>query len=145
MRFRLGASPARLSGVSDFAPVEEVKPRLRGVLHEWAFYLAIPLGVAVGMLADTALAKVAAAVYAGGVVCMFGASALYHRVTWSPPWRRWLRRVDHAGIYAMIAASYKLSPETSTLWQTPDGPVQLTVHAFSAISESVADSPSFRL
>lgn len=92
--------------MSDFAPVEEVKPRLRGVLHEWAFYLAIPLGVAVGMLADTALAKVAAAVYAGGVVCMFGASALYHRVTWSPPWRRWLRRADHAGIYAMIAASY---------------------------------------
>ena len=44
--------------------------------------------------------------FAGGVVCMFGASALYHRVAWSPPWRRWLRRVDHAGIYAMIAGSY---------------------------------------
>jgi hemolysin III len=82
------------------------KPRLRGVLHEWAFYLAIPLGVLVGFIGDTAIAKVAAAVFAGGVVCMFGASALYHRVTWSPPWRLWFRRLDHAGIYAMIAGSY---------------------------------------
>ena len=92
--------------MGDVRCVSQVKPRLRGVLHEWAFYLAIPLGISVGLLADTALAKVAAAVFAGGVVCMFGASALYHRVTWSPPWRRWLRRVDHAGIYAMIAGSY---------------------------------------
>ncbi|HEX3455896.1 MAG TPA: hemolysin III family protein [Gaiellaceae bacterium] len=92
--------------MSDIAQLGEAKPRLRGVLHEWAFYLAIPLGVVVGLFADTSTAKVAAAVFAGGVVCMFGASALYHRVAWSPPWGRWLRRVDHAGIYAMIAGSY---------------------------------------
>ncbi len=92
--------------MSELARLEQAKPRLRGVLHEWAFYLAIPLGVVVGLFADTSTAKVAAAVFAGGVVCMFGASALYHRVAWSPPWRRWLRRVDHAGIYAMIAGSY---------------------------------------
>ena len=90
----------------DVGRVVQVKPRLRGVFHEWAFYLAIPLGISIGLLADTNLGKVAAAVYAGGVVCMFGASALYHRLTWSPPWRRWLRRVDHAGIYVMIAGSY---------------------------------------
>ena len=90
----------------DTTLVAEVKPRLRGVFHEWAFYLAIPLGISVGLLAHTSLGKVAAAVYAGGVVCMFGASALYHRLDWSPPWRRWLRRVDHAGIYVMIAGSY---------------------------------------
>src|SRR3954464_3349878 len=39
-----------------------------------------------------------------------------------------------------IAASYKLSAETSTLWQTPDGPVQLTVHALIATTASVSDS-----
>ena len=90
----------------DIARATEVKPRLRGVFHEWAFYLAIPLGISVGLLAHTSLGKVAAGVYAGAVVCMFGASALYHRLNWSPPWRRWLRRVDHAGIYVMIAGSY---------------------------------------
>jgi hemolysin III len=83
-----------------------VKPRLRGVLHEWAFYLAIPLGVAVGLVAETSRGKVAAAVFAGGVVSMFGASALYHRVAWTPGRRRWLRKLDHAGIYAMIAGTY---------------------------------------
>lgn len=92
--------------MDDAALVERIKPRLRGVLHEWAFYLAIPLGISVGLIAATPMAKVAAAVFAGGVVCMFGVSALYHRVTWPAPWRRWLRRADHAGIYAMIAASY---------------------------------------
>jgi hemolysin III len=92
--------------VSEVARVVLPKPRLRGVLHEWAFYLAVPLGITVGLLAETPTGKVAAAVYAGGVVCMFGASALYHRVAWSQPWRRWLRRTDHACIYAMIAGSY---------------------------------------
>jgi hemolysin III len=76
------------------------------VLHEWAFYLTIPLGVVIGLLADSSLAKVAAAVFAGSVVVMFGASALYHRVTWSPRARYWMRRLDHVGIYAMIAGSY---------------------------------------
>lgn len=92
--------------MDDAVRVAQVKPRLRGVFHEWAFYLAIPLGVSVGLLAQTPRGKVAAAVFAGGVVCMFGVSALYHRLTWSPPWRRWLRRADHAGIYLMIAGSY---------------------------------------
>ena len=76
------------------------------MLHEWAFYLAIPLGIAIGLIADTSTAKVAAALFAGGVVVMFGASAIYHRIPWSPPWRVRFRRIDHAGIYAMIAGSY---------------------------------------
>src|SRR5438128_8981556 len=37
---------------------------------------------------------------------MFGASALYHRPTWTPARRRWLRRLDHAGIYGLIAGTY---------------------------------------
>jgi hemolysin III len=37
---------------------------------------------------------------------MFGASALYHRVTWAPTRRRWIRRLDHAGIFLLIAGTY---------------------------------------
>ena len=40
------------------------------------------------------------------VVAMFGASALYHRFTWSPATRLWLRRLDHAGIFGLIAGTY---------------------------------------
>jgi hemolysin III len=88
------------------SPIALAKPRLRGVLHEWAFYFAIPLGVVLGLVADTARARVAAAVFAASVVAMFGASALYHRVTWSPARRRWMRGLDHAGIYTLIAGTY---------------------------------------
>ena len=88
------------------AAVAERKPRLRGVFHEWAFYGAIPLGVVFGLAAAGARAQVAAAIFAGAVVGMFGASALYHRVTWSPTKRLWLRRLDHAGIFGLIAGTY---------------------------------------
>ena len=83
-----------------------VKPRLRGVLHEWAFFAAIPLGVVLGLVAETPRSRVAAAVFAASVAAMFGASAVYHRVTWTPSRRRWMRRLDHAGIYGLIAGTY---------------------------------------
>ena len=82
------------------------KPRLRGVLHEYALYASVPLGVALGVLAAGTRAQVSAAVFAGAVVAMFGASALYHRFTWSPSTRLWLRRLDHAGIFGLIAGTY---------------------------------------
>lgn len=85
---------------------ERVKPRLRGVFHQWAFVLAIPLGVVLVLAAETTRARIAAAAFAASVVLMFGASALYHRPNWSPKWRAWLRRLDHAGIYCLIAGSY---------------------------------------
>jgi hemolysin III len=56
--------------------------------------------------ADGASRLIAAAVFAGSVAVCFGASALYHRVTWTPDLRRWMRRVDHAGIYVLIAGTY---------------------------------------
>jgi hemolysin III len=37
---------------------------------------------------------------------MFGVSAVYHRVLWGPTARRWMRRLDHAAIYLLIAGTY---------------------------------------
>ncbi len=89
------------------APVpQKVKPRLRGVLHEVAFFIALVAGVLLVIYADGARASTAAAVFAGSVVAMLGASALYHRVTWSVRARPWMRRLDHAGIYLLIAGTY---------------------------------------
>ncbi len=85
---------------------ERVKPRLRGVLHQWAFFLAIPLGVVLVVVTETTRARIAAAVFAASVVLMFGASALYHIPEWAPRPRAWLRRLDHAGIYCLIAGTY---------------------------------------
>jgi hemolysin III len=51
-------------------------------------------------------ARIAAAIFGGTVAAMFGLSALYHRFTWSPAARRLLRKLDHLGIFGLIAGSY---------------------------------------
>jgi hemolysin III len=97
-----GGSVSRVSALNLGPP----KLRLRGVLHELGAYTAIPLGIVIGLAADHTLPRVSAAVFAGAVVSVFGASAPYHRFTWSPGTRLWLRRLDHAGIFGLIAGTY---------------------------------------
>jgi hemolysin III len=85
---------------------ERVKPRLRGVFHELGFYAALGLGSALVVTTHGGRPRLAAAVFAGSVAFCFGASALYHRPTWRPPVRAWLARVDHAGVFLLIAGTY---------------------------------------
>ncbi len=85
---------------------EPPKPRFRGRSHEWAFFASLGLAPALILAADGPKATVAFAIYAAAVCGLFGASALYHRVTWSPGPRRWMRRLDHSMIFVMIAGSY---------------------------------------
>ena len=68
--------------------------------------VALVVGSLLVVSADGARRHLAAAVFAGSVAAMLGASALYHRVTWSPRLRPWMRRIDHAGIYLLIAGTY---------------------------------------
>jgi hemolysin III len=83
------------------------KPRLRGVLHQWAFLASVPLGLALVVVAGTARARVAVALYALSVMALFGTSALYHRVRWrSLSARLWMRRLDHSMIFVLIAGTY---------------------------------------
>ena len=87
-------------------PEAAVKPLLRGVLHQGAFVASIIVAPLLLMSADASRARVAASIFAFSVAACFGASALYHRVTWTPPVRRWMRRLDHAGVYFLIAGTY---------------------------------------
>jgi hemolysin III len=82
------------------------KPLLRGVLHQAAFSVSLVVGTLLIVDADGARRHVAAAVFAGSVAVCFGASALYHRVTWTPRLRLWMRRIDHTGVYLLIAGTY---------------------------------------
>ncbi len=82
------------------------KPRLRGVSHEYAFFVSIATGVALIAAASDARARLAASIYAGAVTALLGTSALYHRVTWRPRARRWMRRLDHSMIFVLIAGTY---------------------------------------
>ncbi|MSP23974.1 MAG: hemolysin III family protein [Myxococcales bacterium] len=83
-----------------------VKPRLRGVSHELAFYAAIVATVGLGLCSASGLPRIAGLVYGGSLVALFGTSALYHRPTWRPAVRAWLRRADHAAIFVLIGGSY---------------------------------------
>ena len=83
-----------------------VKPRLRGVSHQYAFFIALAAGAALVVLARGGEARVAVAVYALSLSAMFGASALYHRIDWSPRPRAWLRRLDHSMIFVLVAGTY---------------------------------------
>jgi hemolysin III len=100
------------------------RPRLRGVLHLVAFVAALVVGALFVAEADGARASLGAAVFAGSAAAMLGASALYHRVTWSPRVRPWMRRVDHVGIYLLIAGTY-----TPVGLLSLHGPLQTTVLA----------------
>ena len=88
------------------AVVSDVRPRFRGVSHRIAFFLALPLAVVLAFEVDTAAGRVAAIAFGTSAAAMFGASALYHGVDWPDAKRRWLRRLDHAGIYGLIAGTY---------------------------------------
>jgi len=82
------------------------KPRLRGVSHQYAFFVSLACGVGLILGASGGRARAAAAIYAGAVSALLGTSALYHRVTWRPRARRWMRRLDHSMIFVLIAGTY---------------------------------------
>jgi hemolysin III len=83
------------------------KPRLRGVWHQWAFFVSVAIGAALVVAAPAGQPRLAAAIYAVSVAALFGTSALYHRVTWaSQAARRWMRRLDHSMIFFLIAGTY---------------------------------------
>jgi hemolysin III len=87
-------------------PAGPIKPRLRGVSHAYAFFASLACGVALILAASDGRARFAATIYAVAVSALFGTSALYHRVTWRPSARRWMRRLDHSMIFVLIAGTY---------------------------------------
>ena len=68
--------------------------------------MSLVIGTLLVVGSDGTSRQVAASVFAASVAACFGMSALYHRVSWSPPVRLWMRRLDHAGIYLLIAGTY---------------------------------------
>jgi hemolysin III len=86
--------------------LQRSRPRLRGVLHQYAFFASLLAGIPLVAIAPTPSARFAATAFAASVAAMFGVSAVYHRVTWRPRPRAWMARLDHATIYLLIAGTY---------------------------------------
>jgi hemolysin III len=83
-----------------------LKPRLRGVLHEYSFFVSLGSGLMLVLASSPDLARIASAIYASALAGLFGVSALYHRGTWRPRVDAWMRRLDHAMIFMLIAGTY---------------------------------------
>ena len=101
---------------------DELVPTLRGVLHAYAFWVALAAAGVLIALAPAAHARIAAAVYGFGLCAVFAASGLYHRWRWNPRWRPLLRRIDHGTIYVFIAAT-----TTPVAWLALDGAWRVAV------------------
>ena len=67
--------------------------------------MSIPVGLVLVALADTWESKLAAVVYALGVTALFGVSAAYHRLAWTPVGRERMKRLDHSMIFVLIAGN----------------------------------------
>jgi hemolysin III len=71
-----------------------------------AFLVAVPAGLVLLVLAPSAAARLAVAIYAASLVTVFWVSSTYHLGVWSAgEFVRWQRR-DHAAIFLLIAGSY---------------------------------------
>jgi len=82
------------------------KPALRGHFHQAMFFVVLGAGVPLIYNSQGLTARVSVSLYVVCALLTFGISALYHRITWSTGTRAIWRRLDHAGIYLMIAGTF---------------------------------------
>ena len=99
-RDRAGPGRAGEAGTQPRRPTTAAGLVARGRLAAWL--IGGPFLIAAG---PDAWAKAALSVYVGGMLVMFGTSAAFHRLRWSAPaWRR-MRRADHSAIFVGIAGT----------------------------------------
>jgi len=105
-------------------PIDLGKPRMRGWLHTYAFFVAAVSGIVLCSFAATrsgAGPVWSCAIYSVTICGLFGTSALYHRRVWTPRGYQIMRRLDHSMIFVFIAGTYTpvsvllLSPTKATV------------------------------
>lgn len=82
-----------------------VRPRLRGVADLFAVAAAVPAVILLVLEARPGPATTVAATYGAAMLLLLIGSALYHRPSWPVRTFLWLRKIDLANIYLMIAGS----------------------------------------
>lgn len=82
------------------------KPLLRGHFHQEMFFVSFGACLLLIAKCTTELQYISTIVYSIALLTMFGVSALYHRITWNPEERFFMKRLDHSSIYFMIAGCF---------------------------------------
>ncbi|MEU0547035.1 hemolysin III family protein [Micromonospora sp. NPDC005979] len=109
-------------------PVDIGKPRMRGWLHTYAFFVALVAGIVLCSIAASRpgwAPLVSCAIYSLTVCGLFGTSALYHRRVWSERGYQVMRRMDHCMIFVFIAGTY--TPLCTMLLSTRQATIMLAL------------------
>lgn len=101
-----GAMRAWLAPLTIPPPVG--KPRFRGTSHQIGAFAALAATCVLLLRAvergqERALACL---VFGASLTTLLAVSAVYHRINWKPGPRAWMRRLDHAAIFLLIAGGY---------------------------------------
>lgn len=84
----------------------KVKPLLRGHFHQGAFFIAVGACTMLILKAGTFVPTIATLIYSLSLIFLLGVSSLYHRITWQPNPRKFMKRLDHCAIYILIAGTF---------------------------------------
>ena len=94
-----------MTSTPSHAEQSPAKPILRGVLHQYGFFVSLVLGCYIIAISDSH-EQTASIIYALSICCLLGTSAIYHRIDWSPAKKIWIGGLDRAMIIVLIAGSY---------------------------------------
>ncbi len=86
--------------------MKPTKPLLRGHFHQAMFFVVLGAGIPLIYNSKGVATQVSVSIYVFCALMMFGISSLYHRITWSQEVRAFWKKLDHAGIYLMIAGTF---------------------------------------
>ena len=82
------------------------QPKLRGISHFLMFFVSIIACTFLIFKSTNTTEFLSTSIYSFGVLAMFGFSALYHRKKASVLNKQRLRKLDHTGIFLMIAGTF---------------------------------------
>jgi hemolysin III len=83
-----------------------IQPTLRGVSHHIMFFVSIFACALLIYQSNNSTEVISTSVYSIGILSMFGFSALYHRKRATAEIKKYLRKLDHSGIFLMIAGTF---------------------------------------
>ncbi len=84
----------------------KVKPLLRGHFHQEAFFIAVGACAMLIAKAEGKIPTIATIIYSLSLMFLLGVSSLYHRITWQPDPRKFMKKLDHCAIYILIAGTF---------------------------------------
>lgn len=82
------------------------KPLMRGLFHQAMFFISIGACTPLIVKSTNASEYISTSIYSAAVLLMFGLSAMYHRFNWESNTKKVMRKLDHVGIFLMIAGTF---------------------------------------